>query len=187
MKVCASGTARSLINKFDVNEDGNGAWNALVKYYTNAGTVETYVAQLTSKLSKLRLEYNSYGGFETYKNDFDDTCQRIEEAGMGLSDLQKKTQFLEQINDRDYKSAVTFCRNTTSMGYDETIRTMRTEAEAMGKLKKNTQRRTHRNQRGNGKKGRRNNGNGQRSANQHNRDNRSEESTGKRYSLPPDV
>jgi hypothetical protein len=134
---CAKGTAAVKIRKFSDSNDGYRAWIAMKQYYESHGSVEQYVSDCMTELSKLKLDYNTHSGYEKYVSDFETLCLRLDEAKDPLSDVQKKVRFLSGINDRDYNEIVTLCRHAKNMDFDETVREVRSEAKAKGKLKMN--------------------------------------------------
>ena len=147
---CAKGTAAVKVRKFSEDNDGHRAWVAMKQYYESHGSVEQYVADCMTELAKLKLDYNSHMGFEKYVSDFETLCLRLEEAKDPLSDIQKKTRFLAGFNDRDYNEIVTICRHAKDMSFDETVREVRSEAKAKGKLKNNKPTRQANNSRSDG-------------------------------------
>ena len=62
---------------------------------------------------------------------------RLDEIEGGeLTDMQKKTQFLTGIHDRDFTPIITICRNDPTKGYDSTVIAIHAEAKRLGKLSK---------------------------------------------------
>ena len=154
--VAAGGLAASKIKKYEVTKNGFQAWRDICDHYESMGSTDQFVTEAMSELANLKLEYNSHGGLETYISDFETLQQRLDQAGEVLSDRILKTQFLMGIEDRDFKSSVSFCRMDDSMKLAKTIRTLRADAKAMGKLDGRPQARRSNNSNSNGQE----NGNG---------------------------
>ncbi len=134
---CAKGTAAVKVRKFSEDSDGYGAWKNLKEYYESHGSVEQFVADCTTELYKLKLDWNSQAGFERYVSDFETICLRLEETKNPLTEIQKKTRFLAGIQDKDYNEIVTICRHDEKLDFEATVRKVRSEAKAKGKLKNN--------------------------------------------------
>jgi len=127
-----------------------------------------------AELDALQLNYHSYGGFDTYTDNFTTLCLRLEDAKAGLSDIMKKTKFISQIHDRDYGPILSRARTTPEWNFEKTVAMIRSEAKAMGKLKKNNPRNNNqsKNNRSNHQNGnRRNNNNRGNSHHNHHRKN----------------
>ena len=118
---CAHGTAASKIRKYATSKDGYFAWQDLLDYYESQGNRETLVAEQLEQLTRLKLDYNSYGGLDQYIADFEEIVIQLEEAQEGLSDLQLKTMFLSGITDKDYRSVISNCRLDRERGYLATV------------------------------------------------------------------
>jgi hypothetical protein len=73
------------------------------------GNLVQLVAKNTNDLAKVKLSYDSRGGFSVYKQSFCALTQRLEDAGEGMSDLMKKTFFLMNIQDEAYTAIKTTC------------------------------------------------------------------------------
>ncbi len=110
--VCAEGIAKSHVAKHSSTEDGNAVWNTLKDHYESQGSVEQMTLEVMAELDALQLNYNSYGGFDTYTDNFTTLCLRLEDAKAGLSDIMKKTKFISQIHDRDYGPILSRARTT---------------------------------------------------------------------------
>ena len=79
----------------------------------------------------LKLEYNSYGGFDQYYANFKKYCDKMVEADQPLSDIQKKTFFKNGIVDTDYNAKKDYC---SRLGFSETVLELRTKATKLGSL-----------------------------------------------------
>jgi hypothetical protein len=134
---CAKGNAAVKIRKFANEANGYEAWRNLKNYYESHGSIDQYVADCTNEIYKLKLEWNSQAGFERYVSEFETLCLRLEEAKNPLTEIQKKTRFLSGINDKDYNEIIAICHHDDSLDFEATVRKVRSEAKAKGKLRGN--------------------------------------------------
>ena len=153
--------------------DGYSAWLSLKDYFESRGSREQFAVELNTDINALHLEYNTHGGIERYIADFEGIALLLEEAGEGLSALQKKTRFLGGINDRDYESTITICRTNPDIDFEVCTRVLMSMAKAKGKLAKyketrkanQVQRSPGRRKSGRGRFGRNNNNKGRGNSN----------------------
>ena len=113
--------------------------------------VATRTATLLNELLALKLNHDSHGGFDAYKNKFESKLLEMENMGKTkLDDLVKRTMFINGINDNSYNYTKDDCADKD---YRETVTTLRNKAVAMGKANKvkSASRRTN-NRRRNNKK-----------------------------------
>jgi hypothetical protein len=108
-KAYARGDAHSKIKKYESTTDGYAAWHELVKYYFAKGNIEAYATNNISDMTKLRLDYNTPGGMEHYISRFEEAVNNLEEINQPMSEILKKTFFLQGIKDPYYRSIKTVC------------------------------------------------------------------------------
>jgi hypothetical protein len=84
------------------------------------------------QLLELQLQYNSYGGMEKYTSEFEKYVQELEDIAP-LSEMMKKTLFLEGIKDNDYNAKKDVCSLLT---YEKCVQEMRNKAIELKKLSK---------------------------------------------------
>jgi len=108
-KACASGNAHQKIKKYESMMDGYQAWKELVKYYFAKGNVEAYATTNMMDLANLSLDYNSPGGIKEYISKYQMAVNNLEEIQQPISDVLKKTFFLNGIKDPYYRSIKSIC------------------------------------------------------------------------------
>ena len=161
-KVTAKGTAKALIKPFAKNADGALAWKALYMFYEQEGNKDLYGYDCLVELTNLTLDFNSFGGMDTYIHKFTLLCTKLEESDQPLTDKQKQTFFLKGIKDRDYAAIKD---QVESKSFQETVLTLRRKATLLGKAS-NTKKKVQSSRKMNNLKGgnkqqtRRQNGNG---------------------------
>ena len=77
-KKTANGTASSIVDKHMDSFDGVLEWKDLKKHYEFGGYKTVRATTLVTELSNIRLDYNTFGGFDTYYNKFDTKCLELE-------------------------------------------------------------------------------------------------------------
>jgi hypothetical protein len=75
--------------------DGYLAWRDLYENYEEMGNKDELVTAYWKELCNLKLEYNSFGGFENL-------ALSLEELGHPVEDVFKKTTFINGISDPDF-------------------------------------------------------------------------------------
>ena len=140
-KACSNGTASTKVKTSTKSQNGHKVWNRLCKFYEGIDTVEQQVTDITDALTSLKLEYNSGGGFSKYLQRFEKLNLRLAEMNHGLSDLQKKTFFINGIKDRDYNPTIAICRDDPKKSYDRCVNTLHAEARRLNKLSENRKQR----------------------------------------------
>ena len=124
-KSLAGGMAISKVTKFKSDRDGALAWDALKAYYDQNGNKDVFGQSSLQNLMNLKLEYNSFGGMDKYVNDFELYVTQLVEAEQELTDAQKKTFFLNGIQDRDYSATKDMCDD---LDYEGTVLKLRKKA-----------------------------------------------------------
>ena len=89
--------------------DGYLAWQDLVNFYFAKGNVDAYATTNIAEIAKLQLDFNTAGGMEHYIAKFEEYVTNLEEVGQPMSDLLKRTFFLNGIKDSYYKPVKTVC------------------------------------------------------------------------------
>jgi len=107
----ASGTALAKVKIYKPTKDGALAWLHMKNYYDQEGNKSLYGAKCLNEILGLRLEKSSQGGFDKYLSDFETLCTKLEEAGQGLKEDQKRTFFLSGIKDEDYDATIQICQD----------------------------------------------------------------------------
>jgi len=102
-KACARGDAHAKIKKYESTYNGYEAWKELVSYYFTKGNIEAYTTNNLSDLTNLSLEYNTPGSIEQYISKYQETINNLKEINQPMTDVLKKTFFLNGIKDPYYK------------------------------------------------------------------------------------
>jgi hypothetical protein len=133
------GVAYHLISKVDATKDGHAAWRNLVEWYDGNMILNETAENLQNKLDNLRL--NTGVSASEYINKFLAWFQDLEKInGEGLSPGHAIHLFLKNITDNDYKTSVTYCRNTGCL-LDLCIAAMRKQERDIQQKKTDRQRR----------------------------------------------
>jgi hypothetical protein len=105
------GVAYHLVSKHEDNKNGYAAWKSLVDWYDGDMIQNETAENLRNKLENLRL--HSGVSASEYINKFLAWFRDLDKIkGEGLSKGHAVHLFLKNIIDEDYKSSVTYCRNT---------------------------------------------------------------------------
>lgn len=126
----ACGHAISKVTCYRDTKDGVLVWNNLKKYFDNEGDDVSYGTMILQKLFHLKLESGSPGGMDQYVSKHQDFVQALLNAHQPLSELQKKTIFLDGIQDDAYNAKKDLC---SRYSYDETVLEMRNKAVQLDK------------------------------------------------------
>ena len=145
MKGCTGRTALPKVKAFSKTKDGHAAWTALKKLYDKKGSTEHVISSNLKHLVNERLEYNTPKGLDGYISAFQTHILRLEESGYELTDLFKKICLLNGINDSNYESIITLCRNKDDYDYNDSIDALTHHAEENGLTMAKTQRRYNNN------------------------------------------
>jgi hypothetical protein len=107
------GIAYHLVQKFEDTRDGHAAWANLCEWY-DGDTIQSETAEnLRIKLENLTLHTGVQGA--DYVNKFSGWYRDLQKVpNEGYSKSHAVYLFLKNITDPDYKTTVTFCRNTNA-------------------------------------------------------------------------
>jgi hypothetical protein len=126
----ACGYAISKVTCHRDTKDGVLVWNNLKKYYDNEGDDVSYGTKVLQELIHLKLEPSTPGDMDRYVSMHQQLVQSLVNAHQPLSELQKKTIFLDGIQDEEYTAKKDLC---SRFSYDETVLEMRYKAVQIGK------------------------------------------------------
>ena len=99
----AKGNALTKVKKFSDAQDGMASWSELVLWFENQGSIETQARKALTIINTHRLTANSFGGAELYLEKFESALQDLEEVGKPYDMAMAKINFLNNIQDEDYK------------------------------------------------------------------------------------
>jgi hypothetical protein len=109
--VTVEAVAYHLVSKVEETNDGHAAWRNLVEWYNGDMILNETAENLCNKLDNLRL--NTEVSASDYINKFLAWfCDLEKIKGEGLSPGHAIHLFLKNITDDDYKTSMTYCRNT---------------------------------------------------------------------------
>jgi hypothetical protein len=130
--------AYHLVLKVEDTKDGNAAWRNLVEWYNGDMILNETAENLRKKLDNLRL--NTGVSASEYINKFLAWFWDLEKIkGEGLSPGHAIHLSLKNITDDDYKTSVTYCRNT-GCSLDLCIAAMRKQERDIQQKKTDRQR-----------------------------------------------
>jgi hypothetical protein len=132
------GVAYHLVSKFEDTKDGHAAWRNLLDWYNGDMILNETAENLRNKLDNLRL--NTGVSASEYINKLLAWFRDLEKIkGEGLSPGHAIHLFLKNIIDDDYKTSVTYCRNT-GCSLDLCIAAMRKQERDIQQKKTDRQR-----------------------------------------------
>ena len=131
----AEGTEAIKIKKFQANQNGRLAWLALRSYAEGQGSKDTIAHATAHDIQYLMLTQDSVGGAEAYTSKFGEALLKLEETGYPYHEGLKKINFLNGIEDEEYKPLVDICREDASYDYQQCVLSLRRKAVEVEKKK----------------------------------------------------
>jgi gag-polypeptide of LTR copia-type len=132
------GVAYHLVSKVEETKNGHAAWKNLVEWYNGDMILNKTTENLRNKLDNLRLHMGISAS--EYINKFLAWFRDLEKIkGEGVSPGHAMHLFLKNIIDNNYKTSVTYCRNT-GCSLDLCIAAMRKQERDIQQKKTDRQR-----------------------------------------------